>query len=188
MKIVPYTKNWNDGKRDWSYVDDPSSAIKAWRKSTGLTLPFDYEHFILKYNGGRVYPRRFKHNIGPINSGPYIDESRESYIDLFFPWSLVESHWRGETYGNGTPPGYLLIAENPGGIYILLSLELDSYGEVFSWVHSTDIWGTDRNTKIYPQADSFSNFLNSLYDIEDKSDYDNWRLPIYDQLQRDLEF
>lgn len=187
MKIAPHTENWNSGERDWSYVDDPSSAIAVWRRNTGLTLPADYECFMMTYNGGRPYPRLFKHNIGPITAGLYLDESGESYVDLIFPWSIVESQWRGEIYGNGTPPGHLIIAEAPGGIQILLSLEPASFGNVFSWPHSTDTWGTERNIKIYPLAESFLSFLRNLYDDEDGRDYDNWWLPAYEGILQDID-
>lgn len=188
MKIVPYTKNWNDGERDWSFVEDPTSAIETWENREGVQLPDDYRRFMLKFNGGRVYPRKFKHNLGPINLGPFVDDSGETYVDLIFSWASVESHWRGETYGDGVPPNHLVIADDPGGINLLLSTATESRGRIFAWPHSTDKWGTDRNTKIYTQSESFSAFLESLYDDADQSDYVDWKLPIYEQLQKELEY
>jgi hypothetical protein len=55
-------------------------------------------------------------------------------------------------------------------------------------VHSTNIWGTDGNDRIWHQAGSFEAFLESLYDEPDASDYENWHVPIFDKLAKPLVF
>jgi hypothetical protein len=186
MKIAPYTKGWNEGERDWSFVEDPLSKIEAWEKAEGVSLPPRYRDFLLEFNGGRVYPRLFKHSIGSLQAGPYVDSSSETFVDLIFNWSTVESHWKRETYGDGVPPGYLVIAETPGAIQLLMAVNPESHGKIVTWLQSRNTWGTQGNDKTFNQADSFEDFLASLYDDAQSSDYDRWRLPIYDKLSREL--
>ncbi len=184
MKIVPYLKNWNEGEQDWSYVIDPTLEIENWEKKFKFSLPEDYRAFLIRYNGGSPYPRKYKHGIVSLAAGPYEDQSNETYIDAFLSWEGVESHWRGETYKKGIPPGYLLIGVTPGEIQILMNI--DSYkGQIVSWYHSTSPWGTGRNTEFYPIANSFTDFLSNLYG--DEEDFEAWNLPIYDDLAKELK-
>lgn len=57
--IAPLTERWNEGERDWAFVKDPNHDIARWEESTGLSLPDGYRRFMLRFNGGRVYPRLF---------------------------------------------------------------------------------------------------------------------------------
>lgn len=183
MKIAPYLKNWNDGERDWSYVKDPTSEIENWEKKSNISLPDDYRRFLIAYNGGSPYPRLFKHGMGSLTAGPYEDQSNETYVDIILSWESVESHWRGETYGKGIPPGYLLIAVTPGAIQVLMNIDSEK-GQIVSWYHSTSPWGSGNNTEIYPIANSFTEFLGILYG--NKEDFDAWHLD-YEDLAKDLK-
>jgi len=176
MKIAPTTERWNDSEQDWSFVEDPRPGIEAWEQREGLRLPDAYRRFLLEYNGGAVYPRLF--NVPPFG---------ENYADRIFRWATVQSHWRGETYGQGVPPGHLVFAETPGSIQLLMALTPGQHGRIFAWSHSTDIWGTDRNTRTFPLADDFTAFLRSLYDDDANTDYNAWRTPARERLARDLK-
>lgn len=184
--IAPYTENWNKGECDWSFVKDPRVAIENWEKQENISLPPDYRNFLLKFNGGRVYPRLFTHTIGALQAGPYVDSSSVTYVGIIYSWATVESHWRRETYGDGVPPNYLIFADTPGGIELLMSMNRDDYGKIYTWPHCSDIWGTDRNTKIYYQANNFTQLLKSLFDDDEQSDYEGWHRPIYDKLAKEL--
>jgi hypothetical protein len=183
--IAPVTERWNQGERDWSYVKDPSQDIARWEISTGLALPDKYRRFMLKFNGGRVYPRIFQYNV-PLTQYP--SNEPVTVVNPFYSWTAAEKHWRGDIYGRGTPPEMLFIGCDPGGLEILLSLRPKDFGHIFCWVHSTNIWGTDGNDQIWHQASSFEAFLDSLYDESDGSDYDDWHVPIYDKLAKELVF
>lgn len=183
--IAPETEGWNSGERDWSYVKDASGDITRWERATGITLPDGYRRFMLAFNGGRVYPRLFQHNI-PLDRYPSADPV--TMVDPLYPWAQAESHWRGEVYGRGTPPDMLFVGCDPGGLEILLSLRPADLGQIFCWPHSTNLWGTDDNTQVWHQAVSFEAFLESLYDLEDSSDHAGWYVPIYDKLARRLGF
>ncbi|MDD0839519.1 SMI1/KNR4 family protein [Curvibacter sp. HBC61] len=188
MKIAPFTERWNDGERDWRYVKDARQDIERWEGETGLRLPAGYRDFMLRFNGGRVYPRMFH---GP--QAPWPPGSARaprptvaSYVDLIFDWACVESHWRGETYGEGVPPQHLVFADTPGPVQLLMALDAQHHGQIVTWHHSANAWGTDGNDTVHFQASDFGSFLKSLVD-EDGSDHDAWHLPIYDRLAREFE-
>ncbi|MFC1458999.1 SMI1/KNR4 family protein [Microvirga arabica] len=183
--IVPVTERWNEGEQDWSFVKDPSHDIRIWEKTNGMRLPDGYRRFMLAFNGGCVYPRLFFYAV-PLEYYPSTEPV--TFVDLFYSWSDVRKYSRGDVYGRGNPPDMLFIGSTPGGLQILMSLRAEEFGQIFCWVHNTNIWGTDGNDHIWYQASSFENFLKSLYDEPDRSDYDNWRIPIYDKLAKPLAF
>ena len=188
MKIAPLTERWNEGERDWSFVKDPSAEIEAWERLEGVSLPGEYRAFMRRYNGGRVYPRLFRTEAALAGMlGPYEPTSDLAYVDPIYDWATVEAHWRGQFYDRGVPPRHLVIAGTGGSIQILMALTAENFGRVFTWIHSTDLWGTDRNTRIWPHAASFSLFLDGLFDDENRSDFRHWRRPIYDTVARELE-
>lgn len=188
MKIAPLTERWNEGEREWSFVRDPLAEIEAWERREGLKLPEDYRRFMLRYNGGRVYPRLFRTEAVLVRMlGPYEPTSELTHVDPIYDWATVESHWRGETYREGVPPRHLVIAGTPGSIQVLMALTAEGWGRIYTWIHSTDSWGTDRNTRTWSIAESFSQFLDGLFDDENGSDFRNWRRPIYDRLARELQ-
>lgn len=183
--IAPVIEGWNRGERDWSYVVDASQDIIRWENNTGRRLPDGYRRFMLKFNGGRVYPRLFRYNV-PLEVYPSTEPV--TFVDPFYSWASVESYWRGDIYGSGNPTDMLFIGCNPGGLEILLSLRPVDWGHIFCWPHTTTPWGTEDNTQVWHQSDSFEAFLDSLYDRQDGSDYADWRIPLYDKLARPLVF
>lgn len=183
--IAPVTEHWNEGEQDWSYVKDPSHDIHCWEEHTGLNLPDSYRRFMLTFNGGRVYPRLFRYNV-PLER--YFSAEPITFVSPFYSWADAERYWRGDIYGKGNPPDMLFIGCDPGGLEILMSLRAKDYGQIFCWVHSTNIWGTDGNDKIWHQAPSFEAFIDSLYDEPDESDYEGWHIPLYDKLAKPLVF
>lgn len=185
MQIAPVTERWNDGERDWSFVKSAAAAIAAWEEREALALPEDYRAFMLRYNGGRIYPRMFRTPAALQGMlGPHESTSDLSYVDPIHAWSTVEAHWHGQVYGKAVPPGHLVIAGTPGDIQLLMALTPPERGQIRAWLHSTDTWGTDRNLRVWPLASGFGEFLDSLSDDEARSDYRRWRRPIYDRLAK----
>ncbi len=187
LKIAPLTEGWNNGQMDWSYVENPTEAIEHWEKDSGFTLPPSYREFMIRYNGGYVYPRLFKTPLLSGQSGPYYDDSNLIYIDPVYCWKTVEINWNGEWYGRDPiPENYLLIAGTPAAIELLLSLNPNDFGYVYSWRHSVYKWGSDENSQIHLQAQSFAQFLEGLFD-DNGEDYENWYIPAYENLIRDIQ-
>ena len=185
MLIAPNTERWNEGETDWSYVRNALPAVERWEQREGIKLPEDYRKFILKYNGGKVYPRLFRN---PFPENALSVWSPELMLSSLYWWDYVESHWRGETYGKqSVPPGHLLIGDDPGGVEIILAVDGPKRGTVSVWNHSTCRFGTDSNTDFYWVADSFFAFLALLFDDDAQSDRDGWHIPLYDKLAKKLE-
>lgn len=183
MKIVPDTEHWNEGEHDWSYVPNAEPAVLAWEQANEIRLPEDYRRFILKFNGGSVYPRIFKFTVSDQTG---VSSDQEELLDRLYRWDVVQTNAR--TYKSALPSGYLLVAETPGPIEILLSVSQAHFGAIFAWSRTSHVWGGEDNSLIWPVADSFSDFLSSLYDDAEASDYDAWYLPVYLPLIRDLSF
>lgn len=183
--IAPTTAGWNKGERDWSYVADPNRDIARWEQETKHILPSDYRRFMLKFNGGRVFPRLFRYTV-PLDRYPSTQPCTK--VKVFYSWAEVVSYGRGDIYGKGNPADMLFIGCDPYSLEILLSLRPTDFGHIFCWVHTSTPWGTEGNTEVWHQADSFEGFLASLYDRTDGSDYGAWHVPIYDKLAKPLEF
>ena len=188
MKIAPLTEGWNAGERDWSFVKDATAEIEAWEQREGLALPEDYRSFMLRYNGGRIYPRMLRTPAALAGMlGPYTPTSDLTLVDPIHDWATVAAHWRREIYGPGVPEDHLVIAGTPGSIQVLMAMTADRRGHIYTWVHAADSWGTERNMLLWPHAENFHGFLDSLFDDESGSDYAHWRSPIYDRLARELQ-
>jgi hypothetical protein len=82
----------------------------------------------------------------------------------------------------------LIIGGDPGGLQLLLSLRPSDAGQIFCWLQTRSVWGSDENHELWHQAVSFEAFLASLFDESDGSDYENWHVPIYDKLAKPLVF
>ncbi|MBM7069276.1 SMI1/KNR4 family protein [Actibacterium sp. 188UL27-1] len=151
--------------------------IAAFEAANDLKLPDDYRTFLLAHDGGYPYPNVFQMAIPP---GRLSITDPTTFLDVFYSWPEIAAHTREETYGTATPPRHLLIAENPGGVQVLLSLRPQTHGRVFLWIHTDAKWGTDGNdeTALFPQASSFTAFVTSLTDTADKIGYDHWAIPI----------
>jgi hypothetical protein len=187
MKIAPTTERWNEGERDWSFVKDPRKELESWEAREGLLLPDPYRTFMLRYNGGHVYPRIFRTEAAMFGSSTPYPASDETYVDRIHSWTSVESHWFGETYGPGAVPAdHLLFADTPGYVQLLMAVRGQDRGKIYAWIHTRAHWGTEGNTYIFPLADGFSEFMNSLYDDADRSGYKAWRTPARDRVARDL--
>lgn len=180
-KIMPITKNWNEGERDWSYVKDARLDIEQWEAASGKKLPNDDRRFMLKFNGGRVYPSLFQHNEPNYFQGP-------TFLEIFYDWAYVQHHFEGKEYGAGTPADFLIIGGDPGGLQVLLSCRDEDAGQIFCWVHKTIPWGDEDNRDVWHQANSFSELVTSLYEDESGTSHDHWYIPLCDSLARPLQF
>ena len=188
MKIAPITERWNEGECDWSFVENPRVEIESWEKREGLSLPESYRKFMLQYNGGRVYPQTFRTEAGVgLMLGPYVCQSDEAYCEYILSWTSVESHWRGDIFGKGVPPKHLVFAGTPGSIELLMSMTEENYGKIYSWIHTNSDWGEEGNNLIFLLANSFTEFLSSLYDDEEKNGYQNWWTPLYNELAKEFQ-
>ena len=133
-----------------------SQTLNDFIKKYSLTLPDDYIQFLLEHNGG-----------APV---PSTNKTPETFVQWIYGiqdeenWASLE--WNMEIFDERIPSKTLPIASDPGGNQFLLSLRKDSYGQIWFWDHENEC---ETNAKEYfdniiKSADSFSNFINDLYE------------------------
>jgi hypothetical protein len=137
-------------------VDDD---LNVFESQIGFTLPSAYRLFLLKYNGGRPIPSGFP--IRGFVNNPYgmihyffgIDQDFECY-DLPWNWGVMNGR---------LPDGFLPIAGDHSGDLLCLSLYGDNYGSIVFWDFYDEHFPPTRRN-VYDVADSFSEFLESLFE------------------------
>lgn len=169
MKIAP--------PRDRQPIpEDQAKQIKDWSATLGRALPPDYEAFLLRYNGGAPYPNIFD-DATPAEFRTVADT--QTFCDILYDLDFAKDETSGATYGDAMPVGYITFGEDPSGLIFLISLENDTFGNVFLWRATDAAWGSDGNTaaRLFLQSPSFTAFLDSFYDTQDKIGYDHWAIP-----------
>jgi hypothetical protein len=131
-----------------------------------LKLPKSYRIFLLKYNGGEPIKNVFFYKE---------DKTNGSIIDRFF--GLVSNKYENllvylRTYRERIPLNMIPIAYDPGGNLILISVKSKDRGKIYFWDHEMEV--DDGETPDYSNltliADSFDEFIEGLYSIDEVSD------------------
>ncbi|MDO5639742.1 MAG: SMI1/KNR4 family protein [Neisseria sp.] len=156
MKQIYFQSN-RDGTRS-------DEALSLWESEHAVSLPADYRNYIIRYGAKYVYPNAFSQKIP---EAVYGESEGYSVLEKIYGWEYVNSNWRKEVYGDGTPEGYLIIGDAQG-FQVLLSLRQADFGQVFCWIPTVSAWGSPDNNRnhLYLQADSFGDFLEALFDTE----------------------
>ncbi|MBA8881473.1 SMI1/KNR4 family protein [Phyllobacterium myrsinacearum] len=168
----------------WDDVPNPAADVAAFERENNIKLPDGYRRFMLAYNGGRVYPCMFTYTV-PLEIYPSTEPV--TFLDPLYDWAYAMQLWNGDIYLGSNPPNMLIIGSDPGGLQVLLSLRKDSYGKVFTWVQSQDSRGVEGNDMIYLQANSFRDFIASLFDNANRDAYSYWHRPGLADLERKLD-
>jgi SMI1 / KNR4 family (SUKH-1) len=170
---------------EWANLAALPQDIAAWEAKTGRRLPDVYRRFMTTYNGGRIYPSRFK-VLMPAEAWGM--ENFNTWCDPLYRWETAVAHWAGATYYDSTPPDFFFIGCNPGGMEILMSLRGKDHGKVYTWLGSNQPWGSEDNTEanIYPQADNFTAFLAQMFETPEGDAMKYWSTPRHQLLARDL--
>lgn len=142
----------------------PATAIEQWQMEGGVSLPADYRNYVERYGANYIYPNAF---VQKIPQEIYGESDGYSILEKVYGWDYVVKNWRKEIYGEGTPDGCLVIGDAQG-FQVLLSLRREDFGVVYCWMPTTHTWGGPGNNAdfLYLQANSFSEFLASLFDTE----------------------
>ena len=140
-------------------------AIKKFEELIKVKLPEDYKQFLLKHNGGHPIRDTFR-LIEPIN-----DHFNEGGISWFYALydgdvcnittNFKHSLARGESPDKFLPIGY----DSGGGNEICIELiEGDDYGKLYYWTTDWSVWTKDEYNYLYLIANSFTDFINDLYE------------------------
>jgi hypothetical protein len=131
--------------------------IQQFEQRHGLTLPEDYQKFLLQFNGGMPFPQACE----------TASDFRIGVLQLYslnddFPYDLdhacLSTDWE-EAYDNG----YLQVGHDPGGSGILMSTRGSDRGAIYFFEREEAIRSPQGSIRI---ADSFSQFIGSLAPFE----------------------
>jgi hypothetical protein len=155
-----------------------ASALSAWEMATGYHLPEDYRRFLLTYNGGVVRPWIFRHDHRDVKH----EEDREALLDYLYDWQDVigMSELSVPRSQSAQPPHHIVIGQDPGGAGVLLSLDPATYGRIYYWLRVLLTWGEPPNDTLGHVADSFTGFLNTLFD-DGKTGHPYWKVVTQNQ-------
>jgi cell wall assembly regulator SMI1 len=141
--------------------------LREFERTIGHTLPEDYREFLLEHNGPVVSPLSFKIGVG---EGGYED----SIEDGFF--GLHDGHgpsYRTRYLDNPSrfPDGVIPIAHDGMGNYVCIGLSGGERSRILYFNHERN-GGDDLPEDLEPLADSLSEFLDSLFEGDDRYDDD----------------
>ncbi|RKZ51183.1 MAG: hypothetical protein DRR16_14765 [Candidatus Parabeggiatoa sp. nov. 3] len=141
--------------------------IEEFEFLIGSTLPDEYKKFLLKHNGGRPKLNmsfKFKEPVQNWDQsmlGWFYSLGDDEYCNLEEEFKV----WRDYLLND-----MLIIANNPGGAFVILGILGDKRGKVYFW--SQDFEDVDDEYEICHTfalvADSFNDFLNSLSKMKDE--------------------
>lgn len=124
-------------------------------------LPDDYKQFLLKNNGGRLDPSDFESEwYGGFHEGLMVARVHYIYdLDrvLSFTDLLVER----------IPENMIVIGKDLEGNCLLMERKGKDYGKIYYWMLHPDEYGSQENDAVGFVADSFDEFINSVFDEED---------------------
>ena len=140
---------------------EPSTTAQAliqFELLNNMVLPHLYRKFLLAVNGGRPVSKVFQIHGLPLNE--FGEVNFLFGVGAEFPANDLSNvcAW----FAGRIPPNFLPIADNGGVDYICLDLR-GGLDKVVYWSHA-HFWSTGewRESDLYPIADSFEKFLNSL--------------------------
>lgn len=144
------------------------NCLKALEQLWGFQLPKDYRRFLLKYNGGRSEKSYF--NFPDIPEGG-------SVVHTFFGIYKSENDnllQRIIDIGDRYPSDSFPIADDVFGNRICLIVKGRNRGQVYFWDHEMETHeGEDPNyDNMTLIAESFTEFIENLYEGRDKSESD----------------
>ena len=136
--------------------------IKKFEELIQAKLPEDYKQFLLKHNGGHPIRDAFK-LIPTIN-----EKNAEVGISRFYALydgdvSNITTKFQG-TRGQ-IPDKLLPIAYGDLG-KICLGIKGEYYNKLYYWTTNYSFWAVDDYNYLYLIANSFTDFINGLFEME----------------------
>lgn len=139
---------------------DPAT-LTGFEQAIHGSLPTDYREFLLRHNGPLVQPMEF-------NVSDYSDSIHEHFYGLH---DVLHRDLRS-TYLNSSdefPSDLMPVAEDGGGNYVCIGLGGRFGSRVYFLDH--ELYDqSDDTSGVIPIADSFSQFLEGLFEHEDEDD------------------
>lgn len=138
-----------------------------------IKLPDDYKMFLLKHNGG--HPHK---NVYPLIDKRLSDDGDVAWFFAFYEGEYENLLIEIDRYVDRVPKWFMPIARGSGGDLICLITKGDEYGKLYFWDHNWEAEDGEevRTDNIYLIANNFSDFINSLYELDIKVDENNYKI------------
>jgi hypothetical protein len=152
----------NDIEVEESELPTSLAEIEKFEELIRAKLPEDYKQFLLKHNGGHPIMDGFK-LIQPVN-----EQINEAVIDWFYALydgeacNIVKKF---NTYKNELSENLLAIAYDSGG-RTCLGIKGEEYNKVYYWTTNWSFWRGEEYNKLYLAANTFSEFIHGMFQIE----------------------
>jgi hypothetical protein len=137
--------------------------IDRAERKLGVTFPQEYRVFLMEFNGGRPTPDLFSIK----SDDPYMSCDVMNWFYCISDGDDIDLVSKAGTFKGRVPYGLLPIGDDPFGNQICLCLKESALkeGAVYFWDHE---FGAPNHEEpwyenVYPIADSFEQFLDSLY-------------------------
>lgn len=129
-------------------------------------LPEEYIKFLKKYNGGRLEKEDTYPMIEEIDIG-----YQEEGIEYFFGLNVAKGNDLKEQvliFKGRIPHNFIPIGDAPCGNLVCLAVLGENYGKVYYWDHNEEAEDGEEpsNDNVYLIANSFEEFINSLYEYK----------------------
>ena len=131
-----------------------------------IKLPNDYKSFLIKHNGGKPAPNYFpltghREDASDVVLFYGIDYPSES-LELQWNFDLNKGYFEDPAFDN-----FFQIANDGFNDKICLDLSEERFGAVV-FIDMVPMWKEHTPKDIYVIADSFSSFLDMLFEVEDE--------------------
>jgi len=174
------------------------SDIRNVEKELNIKFPEDYKQHLLKHNGGHPIKNRYP-MIECIDNDP---NNNTADIDWFLAIydgeydNFLKDYNTFKIWQKRMPDELIPIGCGSGGDQICISVKGNNYGKVYFWNHD---WECEEGeepdySNVHLIANSFTEFINSLYqsdvekDIDGKwiyiSIHDKYSLPVYTETKK----
>lgn len=177
-KIAPHPVGWPNAA-------EMDKAVALWEAPTGCCIPKSYRDFMVRYNGGRVFPALIE---VAVPDAMWAAVDKQTWCDPFLNWDMAMERWNGEIFGESTPKGLFFVAEDGFGLDFLMSLRPQDHGKIYCWQRGQDVWGQPGNddTQLYLQAEDFTDLFNQLYETPEEDAFSFWKRVNYDIIAQNL--
>ena len=126
--------------------------IEAFERSQNLSLPKEYEGFLMQFSGGEPETNVFK-----------ITENNDSGVNKFMDLGELASSLA--VYKNRIPDWFLPIAHAEGGNLVGIGMSGDNTNKIFFWDHEGEELDESKkstNKNIYLLSDTLNSFLTNI--------------------------
>jgi|GEM_PF-392031 len=163
--------------------------IASLKKKLMISLPFEYESFLLLYNGG--HPNK---NCYPLIDTKLYSDSEVAWFYAFYDGETSNLVKEFEREKGTIPDGFIPVAYSSGGNLICLCVNSEKYGALYLYNWEAGCIDNPTYSNMSLIANNFNDFINSLYGLNVEYDknghdiiintHDKYSLPFSTQVKK----